>query len=269
MISAYLDRLGLAWENPSADYLFALHRAHVSRVTYSNLQIMRGVPAGIDPETSVGEIVAGRGGYCFHLNGAFSWLLRELGFSVSLHRGYVRNRLLPTHEDAPLNHLVLVVHDVQGGPWFVDCGLGDAIFEPLPLVPGTYKQGHFTYKLAASSTRDGWQFTHDPLGSFVAMEFESAAATIDDFRDAHTRLSTSPESNFVKFLTAQVRRADRVDAVRGCVLTTVDATGRRSTHLDTPDAWVSTLVGLGLTGEGLIELWPSERATHDAWLASA
>lgn len=267
MISAYLDRLGLPREKPSVDYLFALHRAHVSRVTYSNLQIIRGVPAGIEPETSVREIIAGHGGYCFHLNGAFSWLLRELGFAVSLHRGFVAGRIQVGEPE--LNHLVLVVHDVQGGPWFVDGGLGDAIHEPLPLTPGTYQQGPFTYELAASSTRDGWRFTHDPSGSFAWMEFESAAATIDDFRAAHTRLSTSPESSFVKFLTAQVRHADRVEAIRGCVLTTVDAAGRRSSHLDSPDEWVSTLAGLGLASDGLALLWPSERATHEAWLASA
>src|SRR5262245_20980864 len=90
MITAYLSRLGLPLEPPSVDYLFALHRAHVSNVTYSNLQIMRGTPTPIEPEESVRAILAGYGGYCFHLNGAFSWLLRELGFSVTRHRGYVR-----------------------------------------------------------------------------------------------------------------------------------------------------------------------------------
>jgi arylamine N-acetyltransferase len=266
MIDAYLARLGLPRATPSVDYLFALHRAHVSRVTYSNLQIMRGTPAAIDPEASVREIIAGRGGYCFHLNGAFSWLLRELGFAVTLHRGYVQNRTLVGEPE--LNHLVLVAHEVQGGPWFVDAGLGDAIHEPLPLVAGRYAQGPFRYEFGPAFRSDGWRLTHDPLGSFALMEFESAAASIDDFRAAHTRLSTSPESNFVKFLTAQVRHADRVEALRGCVLTVVDGAGRRVHHVDDPDEWVSTLVGLGLTDDGLASLWPSERATHEAWLAS-
>jgi N-hydroxyarylamine O-acetyltransferase len=266
MIDAYLARLGLPRAAPSLEYLFALHRAHVSRVTYSNLQIMRGTPAGIDPEASVSEIIAGRGGYCFHLNGAFSWLLRELGFAVTLHRGYVEGRVQAG--EPRLNHLVLLVHDVQGGPWFVDAGLGDAIHEPLPLVPGRYRQDPFGYELGPASRRDGWRFTHDPLGSFALMEFESALAGIDDFRTAHAHLSTSVESNFVKFLTAQVRHADRVEALRGCVLTVVDAAGRRVRHVDDPQDWVSTLVGLGLADDGLAALWPSERAAHEAWLAA-
>jgi N-hydroxyarylamine O-acetyltransferase len=268
MIDQYLDRLGLPHARPSVDYLFALHRAHVSRVAYSNLQIIRGRPASIEPEVAVREIIAGHGGYCFHLNGAFSWLLRQLGFAVTLHRGYVWNRALDDDVVPPLNHLVLLVHDLDG-VWFVDAGLGDAIYEPLPLTPGTYYQGPFRYELDASSTRDGWRFTHDPAGSFRAMEFESVAARIDDFADAHTRLSTSPDSSFVKFLTAQVRTAAGADALRGCILTTVDASGRRTVHLDDPDRWVSTLVRLGLADDGLAALWPTERATHEAWLASA
>jgi arylamine N-acetyltransferase len=267
MITEYLRRLGLAREVASVDYLFALQRAHVSRVTYSNLQIMRGAPASIDPEASVREVVAGRGGYCFHLNGAFSWLLRELGFAVTLHRGYVRNAA-EGPQDPALNHLALLVHDL-GPVWLVDAGLGDAIHEPLPLVPGSYEQGPFRYALASSSIRDGWRFTHDATGSFATMDFEAAATTIDAFAEAHTRLSIAQDSPFRKFLTAQVRHADRVEALRGCTLTTIDGTGRRQIHLDTEAEWLSTLVRLGLAEDGLALLWPTERATHEVWLASA
>jgi N-hydroxyarylamine O-acetyltransferase len=264
MITRYLERLGLPHAGPSVDYLFALQRAHVSRVTYSNLQIMRGVPAPIDPESSVREVLAGHGGYCFHLNGAFSWLLRHLGFAVTLHRGYVRNT--PDGPDAPLNHLVLLVHDL-GPVWFVDAGLGDAIHEPLPLAAGSHAQGPFRYSLQPSSTYDGWRLAHDPLGSFATMDFEAAVARIDDFAAAHTRLSTGADSSFRRFLTAQVRLPDRVVALRGCTLTTIDATGRHQVHLDSAAEWLSTLVGLGLADDGLADLWPSERAAHEAWLA--
>ena len=135
MIDAYLARLGIARAEPSIAYLFELHRAHVAKVAYTNLQIIKDMPASIAPEVSVAEVLASRNGYCFHLNGAFSWLLRSLGFQVSLHRGYVV-RLGQT--EASLNHLVLVVHDLDG-MWFVDAGLGDALYEPLPLTPGKYQ----------------------------------------------------------------------------------------------------------------------------------
>jgi arylamine N-acetyltransferase len=264
MIDAYLARLGLPRAEPSLGYLFELHRAHVSKVAYTNLQIIRGRPAPIELESSVQEVLAGRNGYCFHLNGAFSWLLRSLGFHVSLHRGYVV-RLGET--EAALNHLVLVVHDLEG-MWFVDAGLGDALYEPLPLVPDKYRQGPFQYSLEPCARRDGWRFEHDPSGSFGAMEFESAGAQISDFEQAHERLSVSPDSSFKRFLVAQVREADRVRILRGCMLTTIDDAGKREEAVDDPWRWREAIAGLGVADEGLAELWPTEREKHDAWLAS-
>ncbi|GIH10930.1 arylamine N-acetyltransferase [Rhizocola hellebori] len=264
MIDAYLARLGLPRAKPSVDYLFELHRAHVAKVAYTNLQIIRDRPASIALESSVAEVLAGRNGYCFHLNGAFAELLRSLGFQVSLHRGYVV-RLLES--EAALNHLVLVVHDLDG-MWFVDAGLGDALYEPLPLTPGTYRQGPFQYRLEPCARRDGWRFEHDPEGSFGAMEFESAGARIADFAQAHEHLSTSPSSTFRRFLVAQVREAGRVRILRGCILTTIDRDGKREEHLDDPQRWRDTIVELGVADEGLLELWPTEREKHEAWLAS-
>jgi arylamine N-acetyltransferase len=264
VIGAYLARLGLQRAEPSVAYLFELQRAHVSRVAYNNLQIIRGRPASIELSSSVAEVLAGRNGYCFHLNGAFSWLLRSLGFHVSLHRGYVV-RLGET--DASLNHLVLVVHDLDG-MWFVDTGLGDALYEPLPLSPGKYRQGPFQYGLEPCTRREGWRFEHDPSGSFGAMEFESAAAEISDFAVAHKWLSISPDSSFKRFFVAQVREAGRVRTLRGCTLSIIDEHGEREEYLDEPQRWREAIVDLGVADEGLAQLWSTEREKHDAWLAS-
>ena len=63
---------------------------------------------------------------------------------------------------------VLVVHDLPDrdspdGPWYVDAGLGDALHEPLPLVPGTYPQGPLRFELQATDDGVGdWHLTHDP-----------------------------------------------------------------------------------------------------------
>lgn len=264
MIDAYLARLGIPRAEPSIGYLFELHRAHVAKVAYTNLQIIKDMPASIAPEVSVAEVLASRNGYCFHLNGAFSWLLRSLGFRVSLHRGFVVN---DDQTDGQLNHLVLVVHDL-GRAWFVDAGLGDAIHEPLPLTAGRYRQGPFEYGLEPCARRDGWRFEHDTSGSFFAMEFESAGAQIADFAAAHEFLSTSPASSFTRFLVAQVREADQVKTLRGCVLSIIDKSGKREEQIDDPQLWCDTLIGLGLPGDGLLELWPGEREKHEAWLAT-
>lgn len=259
MRGAYLARLGVRIAQPSVDYLFALHRAHVERVPYTNLEIMRGRVTPIDQLASVRQILAGLGGYCFHLNGGLAWLLRQLGFAVTLHRGYVYRH---GAETASLNHLVLLVHDLDG-VWFVDAGLGDALHEPLPLASGTYEQGPFRYTLSAG---ERWRFTHDEAGGFAAMEFEPAAARLEDFAQAHHTLSTSDDSPFRRFLTAQVRQADRVTILRACTLVDISAGGTQTRAVETLPQWRAALAGLGLTG--CDDLWEQTREAHEEWLAT-
>ena len=49
---------------------FARCSAHLERVPYETLDIVLGKPPGIDPLASARRILGGRGGYCYHLNGA-------------------------------------------------------------------------------------------------------------------------------------------------------------------------------------------------------
>ena len=109
---------------------------------------------------------------------------------------------------------MLTVHGLPtdenpNGTWYVDAGLGDALYEPLPLLPGTYEQRPF--RLGLEETPDGvgdWHLTHDPGGSFRGMAWRSAPVEMDAFADRHAWLSTSPESGFVRFLVV-LRRATR------------------------------------------------------------
>ena len=85
---AYLDRLDLEAEPPSAAAMRRLHRRHVERVPYETLWIHAGERWGIDPTDAITRIAHhGRGGYCYHLNGAFGLLLKSLGYSVQGHVG--------------------------------------------------------------------------------------------------------------------------------------------------------------------------------------
>jgi arylamine N-acetyltransferase len=73
---------------PSAAALVALHRAHVERVPYETVDIHLGRPTTTDPHEAVTRVLAGRGGTCFHLNGALGVLLNEPAawFAVLAHR---------------------------------------------------------------------------------------------------------------------------------------------------------------------------------------
>lgn len=269
----YLRRLGVARpDRPTVETLFALQRAQAERVPYETLEIQLGRPTTIEPVESVRRILAGRGGYCFHLNGAFSALLTALGYQVEWHVGGVQVDLA-TPAGANANHLALTV-ECEGQQWFVDTGLGGWLYEPLPLREGTYRQGPFTFGLAPSAVEPGgWRFVNDPYG-FPGMDFRKEVAAQADFQEQHEWLSTSPDSHFAGAACAMRRDATGQDALRGCVLARIDSTGRTVTELTDRTDWFAVLADVfGLT---LPEIGPADRdrlwrkvyAAHLAWLAT-
>jgi N-hydroxyarylamine O-acetyltransferase len=146
-ISAYLNRIGFN-ETPKLDYdtLHRLQRLHLQSVPYENLDIMREIPLSLDPQDIFDKIVIrGRGGYCFELNGLFTWLLRTLGFPVT----EFMSRFLRDEKEIPMRrHRVLKV-SCGGKDYLSDVGVGSMVpRKPLELVCGQISvQGNEKYKL--------------------------------------------------------------------------------------------------------------------------
>jgi arylamine N-acetyltransferase len=278
-IRGYLRRLGLDDPGPpSLAGLTAIHRAQVERVAYTTVDIHLGRATTVDPDETVDRVVrTGRAGYCFHLNGALAAVLRHLGYDVRLHRGGVWSAA----DEVPLqpyaNHLALTVHglstpDNPAGDWFVDAGLGDALHDPMPLRSGPVTQGPFTYSLAASPVLvGGWRFTHDPAGSFVAMDFEPRAAVPADFAASHHDLSTSPTSPFRRYLLAQRRDATGVDKLVSCGLRRLEGKSVTESVLVKRTQWLAALADIfGITLDDVAEgerdrLWRRARAAQVDW----
>ncbi|MFC9294461.1 arylamine N-acetyltransferase [Streptomyces sp. NPDC057011] len=269
----YLRRLGVTGPHtPSVEGLFALQRAHLERVPYENIDIQLGRPPGIDPELSARRFGAGRGGYCFHLNGGFAALLASLGYDVTHHLG-------GAYEEADArevngNHLALTVR-VGGEAYFVDAGLGDGPYEPLPLREGSYEQGGFGYRLERlDGAEPGWTF-HNVGGPFPVMNFLSAPVTMADFAEEHRRLSTAEDSPFIRTLALLRRDATGIDLLRGRVLSRIDPDkGPVERELGGAEEFFDAVEGV--FGRELDDLTPADRAAlwagveraHEAWLAS-
>lgn len=266
--------------SPSVDALFALHRAQVERIPYESVWIWLGERRTIAPLDSLRHLVSGRGGYCYHLNGALATLLTWLGFQVRRHVGGVQG----TPEEAPgpsANHLALTVTGLptpsnESGEWFIDAGLGDGPHEPMPLLAGEYRQGPFTYGLAPSAAVDGgWRFQADPRMSLVGMDFAPGGARLTDFAARHEYLQTAPESGFVRVLTAFRRDASGVDVLRGRTLKRVDGKGETTTDLSTSVAWYTALADVfdlplsDVDDTRKVALWRKVNTAHEAWLTRA
>ena len=130
-IQSYLRRINYQGPlRPSIDVLRRLHRQHLLTVPFENLDIHRGRPIVLDEQAFYDKIIhARRGGYCYELNGCFAWLLKSLGFKVSMVSARVARK---SGEFSPeFDHMTLLVRLRER--WLADVGFGDLFSEPLRL----------------------------------------------------------------------------------------------------------------------------------------
>lgn len=126
-----------------------------------------------DPARSVERIARhGRGGYCFHLNGALSELLATLGYEVTRHVGGVHAPDGPAAH-VMANHLVLPClacppRSTRAGLGTSMSGSGDALYGPLPLIGDAYRQPPWQLCLdrGAAKPVGDWHLSRDPSGGF-------------------------------------------------------------------------------------------------------
>ena len=283
-VSDYLARIGASEAAPpSVEALADLQARHLERVVFENLEIQRGRPTTVDYGESAERIVkGGRGGYCFHLNGAFGLLLEALGYEVSRRRGTVQ----PPPETAPgrvLNHLVVLVHGLPTsanpeGTWWTEVGFGDGPIRPLALRAGSAEDPPHTYALEPSPVyAGGWRMLQedaDGVGVGI-IDVDTEAPPEAELAAAHERLATSPESRFVRTATCQRRDARGVDVLRARTLSRVERDSTRTTLLADEGEWFAALAdvfGMPLPDVDAAErraLWQRVCAQHEAWAASS
>jgi len=278
---AYLARLGVEAEPPSVEALQRILAAQLARVPYETTWIALGEAWTIDPFAAAERVARhGRGGYCFHLNGALAELLDDLGYHVVRHVGGVHGPDGPAQESMT-NHLVLTVtclatDENPGGRWYVDAGLGDGPIEALALGEVVLDSGeyHYSFGQAAADGLGDWHFVHDAIrGSFTGMVFLDRPAARAEFETRHRFLSTSPESGFVKVPTAQRRTAEGTTILRACTLTHVGATRSAPTFVTDRGEWFALAAEeFGLTYAGVPDaakdrLWTTVLGAHRSWEA--
>lgn len=168
-------------------------------------------------------------------------------------------------------HLGLTVR-LDGEAWLVDVALAGGLYDPVPLREGTYVQAPFTVALAPSEVAPGgWRFLHDARGPFTAVDFAPEPVEMASFSDMHEHLSTSPESGFVRVLTAQLRDAAGLFVLRGRLLRRIDATGAQERTIDSAEELLDVLAGVfridpsGVTRAERARLWRRVGEQHRAW----
>ena len=189
-VDTYLDRIGFTDKvRVDLDTLTALQRSHLSTVPFENLYVFHRLGVRTDTDWSVAKVVdQRRGGWCFENNGAFSALLRELGFDVVR----LGAAVLLGGPNEMIDHLCLEV--TLDEPWLVDVGFGESFTRPLALNRrGPQDGGDGTYEFINSA--QGVTLTkHDADGTPVPQyRFKRVNRQMADFDGASEHLQTAED----------------------------------------------------------------------------
>jgi N-hydroxyarylamine O-acetyltransferase len=216
----YLHRIGAQFpKGPTLEGLRDLHLAHLRAAPFENLDIYRGVPIVLDQERILKKVVADRrGGFCYELNTAFHWLLKELGYQVALLAAEVARP--EGGFGIPFDHMTLLAQ-VDGDAWLADVGFGDSFLRPLRFVEGeVHVETEYRYRL----TRRGryWHMERAPSdgdGYLVQYRFTTVPRQLADYQGGCEYHQTSPDSTFTQKVVATRALEDgRVTVTRDRVI---------------------------------------------------
>jgi len=260
-LGAYLDRIGYGGPmTPDLETLGAVLRAHVEAIPYENLDVQLGRPISRAAPAIYEKIVTRRrGGWCYEMNGLFSWALEEIGFKVRRLAGGV---FRATQGDEVVgNHLVPLV-DLDR-TYLVDAGFGDGPFEPRPLEESEFAVGPMRGRL--SEVGAGWWRYSTNVEGAPSFDFNENVTDETLLEDRCRYLQTDPSSPFVLNAVVQRWASGVHHSLRGRVLTTFSRDHRESLVVRSAKDYVATLrdvFALDLPDAG--SLWPKIVARHEA-----
>ncbi|WP_405859452.1 arylamine N-acetyltransferase [Streptomyces sp. NBC_01515] len=257
-VDAYLRRLGVQHPaSPTVDVLRELHLRHLQTVPFENLSIHLGEEIVLEENRLLDKVVgAGRGGFCYELNGLFGALLTALGFEVVLLAARVYGDEGRT--GIPYDHLALRVRTVDGGAWLADVGFGTHSHYPLAFEErGEQEDPGGTFSVVASGpdaagVRSGESGAGAVSGEAADLDvarnggpeyrLEVRPRVLADFVAGAWWHSTSPASHFTRSLVCSRLLEDggRI-TLAGRTLTTTSGEGTRDVRELTTDEEVLAL----------------------------
>jgi N-hydroxyarylamine O-acetyltransferase len=198
---------------------------HLLSVPFENLGYHLDEDIFMD-ERALEKIVHGnRGGGCYEVNPALSFLLKDLGYELDILPGWVHR---PGGVLGPfLGHLALRVK-ADGKDWLVDVGFGRNSRFPLDLASREVQHDpHGDYQLhdAGEGAVDVY------LGGKPLYRVADRPVTIADFAPTLWWYRTSPDSSFLQGLFASIRTPDGLITLKGNKQVSMVAGEQRSKRL--------------------------------------
>lgn len=218
-IGKFLARIGMDPEMPvilNRAFLGRVQAGCVTAIAYENLDILEGKPIRLTPDALYDKIVTrGRGGYCFELNGLLSYMLREMGFTVTERFA----RYLRGETEIPMRRHRVSIVSLADGNYMCDIGVGQiAPRLPLKLEAGLVQtQNGETYKFERDP-RHGWvlwDMYHGVWQEYICFNDDEAYDV--DYVQPSFFCETHPDSPFNKEPMIAIKTEDGRRTIDGRV----------------------------------------------------
>ncbi|XP_050167647.1 arylamine N-acetyltransferase, pineal gland isozyme NAT-3-like [Myiozetetes cayanensis] len=238
-IKEYFARISYrgSYNKPDLPTLSDIFQHHIRAVPFENLSIHCGERIELDLEATYNKIVRKkRGGWCMENNSLLSWVLKTLGYDITL---LGANVYVPERNAYPeeINHLLMKVV-LDGKSYIVDGGFGIAyqMWQPMELISGADQPqtpGVFRFREEGGI----WYFEKVKRKQLVLNQDTSTSHKVEDevcrpiyiftlqprdieeFRGCNALLQTAPDSPFTTKSLCSLQTADGVRALVGWRLT--------------------------------------------------
>ncbi|NXH12764.1 ARY2 protein, partial [Bucco capensis] len=240
-IKEYFTRISYrgSYDKPDLATLTDVFQHHIRAVPFENLSIHCGERVELDLEATYNKIVRkNRGGWCMENNHLLSWVLKTLGYDVTLLGGKV---YFPEHEAyaEAVDHLLLKVV-LDNKSYIVDGGFGMVyqLWEPMELISG--KDQPQTPGIFRFLEENGaWYLEKMKRKQWVSDQSVSTSPNVDnevcrpiyaftlqpqdieEFRFINSHLQTAPDSLFVTKSLCSLQTTDGVRTLVGWKLTEI------------------------------------------------
>lgn len=240
-IQEYFARISYqgSHNKPDLATMSDIFQHHIQAVPFENLSIHCGEGIELDLEATYNKIVRKkRGGWCMENNYLLSWVLKTLGYGVTLLGAKVYVPELDAYPDE-IDHLLLQVQ-LDGKSYIVDGGFGMAyqLWQPMELISGTdqpqtpgvfrFQEESGTWYLEKVKRKQCVLNQSTSTSHNVENEvcrrvylFTLQPRDIEEFRGCNAHLQTAPDSLFVTKSICSLQTADGIRALVGWKLTEI------------------------------------------------
>jgi len=196
----YLNHIDLEAEEivPSVELLKDIHKNHLLKVPFENLDIINGCKLSMNPEEIFKKIVLNnRGGICFETNSFMHSILNMIGFNVKrVSASFWNDELLKWNLD--FSHLALIV-SIDENEYLFDVGIGGGFLEPLLLKDGyEYSDANGSYQVVKADDNE-FNLRHLEENEWKDfLKINTLSRNQDEFSEQCDYFQTSKETIFTQ-----------------------------------------------------------------------